>query len=108
MNLQDLVALIVENWPFDETSYPGTQGLSETERQCFALRHILMHQAKAVGKLSEVVEPHDHGAPLDEEKLRLAIRNFFINTLRLAETAGVSVDELTHSVMGWASEKHQP
>lgn len=57
-----------------------------------------MHQAKALGRIAEAIEPCDHGEGIDEEKLRLAVRNFFINTLRLAEMCGITGEDLAHMV----------
>lgn len=108
MELKELAELVTTHWPFDDGNYPRMHGLQVEERQEFALRHILMHQQKAVAKLTEVVEPPDHGAPLDDGKLRQATRNFLINTLRLAVAAGISADELVASVQSWASEAHIP
>lgn len=108
MHLRNLVDTVVEHWPFDEESYPAMRGLTTEERRRFALRHVLFHQVKAVAKLTETMERHDHGAPLDEVKLQQAIRNFLINTLRLAAVAGIKPNRLTADIQGWASEKHAP
>jgi len=108
MELVELTELVAKHWPFDESNYPRMQGLSEGDRKEFALRHILMHQQKAVAKLTEVIEPLDHGAAPDEGKLRQATRNFLINTLRLAAVAGISAEELAASVQNWLSETHVP
>lgn len=109
MTLGGLMDLVAQHWPFDEQSYPGLVQLAgNTEWRMFALRHILMHQQKAAGRLAEVCEPVDHGAPLDEEKLRLVTRNFLINTLRLASAAGMTAEGLTTAVHNWAALKHAP
>lgn len=128
MDIEKLMARVVERWPLDEISYPNLKifasrrnvlerwpfdGLDDPEmeerlvheRRVFALRHILMHQAKALGKLLEAVEPCDHGAQCDEEKLRLTVRNFFINTLRMAEVSGMTADDLVESIRRWAGGK---
>ena len=108
MSLDDLMETVLRHWSFDANSYPVMVGLSEKDSKVFALRHILMHQNKAVGRLAEVCEPADHGAPLDEEKLRTATRNFLINTLQLASVAGIRAGDLETAVQGWAAQKHAP
>jgi protein-disulfide isomerase len=108
MALGELMDVVTRHWSFDDHSYPGLAQLSDAQRRAFALRHILMHQQKAAGRLAEVCEPVDHGAPLDEGKLRLATRNFFINTLRLAAAAGMTAEDLTAVVHDWAAQKHVP
>ena len=108
MDLNNLMAVVFEHWPFDYDNYPRMQKLSEEEKRAFIIRHILMHQAKAVAKVTEAVEPFDHGAPLDHNKLQLSTRNFFINTLRLASAIGISSEELAAYVQQWVSEKHKP
>lgn len=105
MDIEKLMAFVVERWRFDAENYPGIEKLFAFKREVFALRHILMHQAKALGKAMEAVEPCDHGERIDEEKLRLAIRNSLINTLRLAEASGMSADDLLKSIENWAEEK---
>lgn len=104
MDLQNLMELVERHWPFDEENYPGLPGVSDRD----VLKHILFHQIKAATKLTEVVESMDHGAPLDEKKLRQAIRNFLINTLRLADVADISAAELETEVKKWAAELHVP
>lgn len=108
MNIGDLTDIIVKDWPFDVTNYPRLARIPTEQHREFAIRHILMHQQKACGKLAEVSEPMEHGvvALLDETKLRLATRNFLINTLRLAVVVGITPDQLVRQVQSWAAEKH--
>ena len=108
MDLQELSELVSSNWLFTEEYYPALKGLSEKERRLFSLWHILMHQVKAAGKLSAAIEREEHGILMDEENLRLATRNFLLNTIRLADVANMNMDELEREVGVWISDKHQP
>lgn len=105
--LEWLSRLVVRHWPFDREEYPhlpqDTHGA-----WLFALQHIAAHQAKAVGNIYAVLEPMDHGRPYDYEKMKLALRNLLINTLRLAAIAGISVEELERAIWGWAADKQKP
>ncbi|MBI4095203.1 MAG: hypothetical protein HY435_03360 [Candidatus Liptonbacteria bacterium] len=111
MNLSELMSLVRDNWLFDEANYPQIRECSDSEQQLFALRHVLMHLAKALGKLSEIVEPLDHKSvpePPNKATFEPIVRNFLINTLKLADIAGISPEELAESVIKWAREKHVP
>lgn len=108
MELQELMDIVVGTWPFDAENYPLMNGLSPERRKEFVLRHILMHQAKALAKLTEVIEPLDHGAPLDDLKLCQATRNFLINTLRLADVVDMRARALARAIQEWAGEPHIP
>lgn len=93
-SLQNLINQFRDTWPFEESEYPGIKGLTGKERELFAIRHILLHQTKAVGILAEIVEGWEHGNDVDIDLLGLTVKRFFKNTLRLAEIAQVSADEL--------------
>lgn len=108
MDLQDLIRLVKEEWPFDKDHYPAIKKMSQKEKRIFAIRHILMQQAKALAKGMEALERFEHGLPLDEEKLRLSVRNFFINTLKMAEFVGISPDQLADDLQQWADEQYRP
>ncbi len=108
MELEHLMKLIREEWVFDESNYPPIKSMSQKEMKIFAIRHTLMHQAKALAKGMEALERFEHGLPLDEEKLRLSTRNFFINTLKMAESMGISPKQLEDEVQQLADEKHKP
>ncbi|OGD37121.1 hypothetical protein A2850_04960 [Candidatus Azambacteria bacterium RIFCSPHIGHO2_01_FULL_51_74] len=106
--LGNMIDVVEKHWPFDETTYPELHSLSQEQKNLFTLKHILFHQIKAVAKLTEVCEVVDHGKSLDGDKLHVAVRNFFINTLRLTRAAGYEEDGLKTLVRLWVEEKHQP
>jgi len=108
MELKELMELIEESWTFDENNHPGIDRLSADQVSLFAVRHILMHQQKAVGRLVEAYEPTDHWQPLIKSAVLLAVRNSLVNTLRLASTIGLKASELEGYVLGWAKEHHTP
>ena len=74
--------------------------MSDEKRTLFAIRHILMHQAKALGQACEAIEPCDHGAPqYDAEKLHKAARKFFGNAFRLARILNINANELVTKLL---------
>ena len=90
MNLTELMEKVETSCQFDNSNYPGLQSMSDKERKLFSIRHILLHQLRAMGDLSGVIDKSEHGEGLDEENLKLAIKKLFINTLRLAQIADMT------------------
>ena len=108
MNVEHLMKMVNEEWVFDKINYTPMKSMSQKEKRLFAIEHVLKHQTKALAKAIETLERFEHGTLLDEEKLRLSVRNFFINTLRLADIVGISPKELAGDVQQWADEKYKP
>ena len=108
LNLEYLVKVVREDWMFDKENYPSMKRMSGKEKRLFAIEHTLKHQTKALAKAMEALERFEHGMPLDEEKLRLSVRNFLISTLRLSDLIGISPKKLADEVQQWADEKYKP
>jgi len=105
-DLRELIPFVAEHWKFDGEKYPDLSGVEDPILiQGFIIRHIALHMAKATGALGSLGERIDHGELSDEKELRLYIRKFFVNTLRLAEVAGMSASDLVDEVTAWAMEQ---
>lgn len=105
MNLQEIQIATEKAWPFDETSYPSLAHLSVVDKQTFALKHVLIHLAKAVGHVARAVEPLDHGEELDKDAMRIALRKVIVDAVQSADVAGITPKELEEEIMRW---QHKP
>ena len=106
MDLKRLTEIVVRSWSFNEDTYPDLAGATPSERTLFAMRHILLHVQKDVGKLASVCEAADHrNKEINVYEVPLIVRNFLMNTLRLAEVAKVTPEELGQLVLKWEKEK---
>lgn len=94
MDLKTLMKLVEEHWQFTNEEYPGYGALTPPRQQLFRLRHILLHQTKAVGYLAQVCEPVEHGQELNTEPLPQIARKFFHNALQLALAIGMTPEDL--------------
>jgi len=87
--------LIAARFVFNQTSYPKlNQSISEEEKLLFVINHSILHMAKSQGRLATVVEACDHGKKLNDCTLHKLTGEMFIHTLRLAEEAGMTAQEL--------------
>ena len=109
MNLTEVLQAAEVSWPFNEASYPGYAQLSPDEQLLFAVRHILLHQGVALGRLATAIEPAEHGrrAALGLHDAQLALKSFVRNTVRLAALLGVSGEALESIIIGNGGP-HQP
>ena len=89
-NIDELIKYISEHFVFDEKNYPELKGKDKTEILKFAIRHSALHFSKTAGKIATISEDIDHGKEMDIEDLKTNISKSLINTLRLAELAGMS------------------
>jgi len=104
MNLQEIQTAAQKIWPFDESSYPALAHLSPEDRQTFALKHVLTHLTKAVGRIAGAVEPLDHGEELDKNAIRIALRKVIVDAVQSAGIAGITSKELEEEIMRWQHE----
>lgn len=97
VDIKELSDLLAKKWPFDADNYPELEGKSKAELRMFAIKHIILHQAKALGSLSEFVERYDHRkskAFFDDTTATISVVKMFCNTLRLAEIIGLDTQIL--------------
>lgn len=104
MNFQDIQTVAQKTWPFDESSYPALAHLSIEDRQTFALKHVLTHLTKAVGRVASAVEPLDHGERLNKETIRIALRKVIVDAVQGAGIAGITSKELEEEIARWQNE----
>lgn len=97
MTLEDLMRRLAECWPIDEKNYPRWKGKLPYEMRMEALKHCILHQNKALGKLSGAVEHHDHGGNLDTREAFLAVIAMTNNTLKIASLLGIEPESLIDS-----------
>jgi NTP pyrophosphatase (non-canonical NTP hydrolase) len=97
-DMDQLMDIIRTHWKFNAESYPEIAGMSEEQRQVFAIRHAIIHFAKTAGKAIAVVEGMDHGGSLDAEELKAQTGKMFINTLMMAQLLNLSGEDLAQFV----------
>lgn len=101
MDLQELYNHANSKFTFDEKSYPALVQLLGIERENFALKHILIHQQKVLGKISSIMESADHGDPIDKDYMSSEITKLFMNSLQMAGAAGISFEDFSKQVGKW-------
>lgn len=108
MTLQEMIDKVVKGWPFDKKNYKDWYEFWPKDRKMiYALKHILLHQQKALAAVAEVVEKFDHEgnlSPEQEAQIIIAIRKTILNSLRMAEVAG----EQGASLEWWLSRPQSP
>ncbi len=97
-SLDALIAFIKSHYPFVPEKYPKLEGLSDAERQVFAIRHLSQHFSKTSGKIAAAIEPADHGKEVNIEEIKTNLPKSLVNTLRLAELVGMDEKELIAGV----------
>jgi|SRR3989344_6340439 len=97
-DLDKLIEFIADNFKFNEQKYPQLKGVSKEEVLTFAIKHSALHFAKTAGKIAAVSENVDHGGELDIKELKENVSKSLINTLRLADLAGISDTELLKTI----------
>ena len=108
MPLQEMIDNVVATWPFDKKNYKDWYEFWPQDRKMiYALKHILLHQQKALAAIAEVAEKFDHKgglSPEDEAQIIIAIRKMMLNSLRMVDIAG----EQGASLEWWLSHPQSP
>jgi hypothetical protein len=97
MNFESLMDHIASTWVCTPERYPELAVLNEEQRKNFRVKHALSHIGKSFGKVATVTESFDHDAkasPEADEALKVAATKMFVNSVKLAEEAGLSASEL--------------
>ncbi len=63
LTVSELLALVNEQWPTTVTEYPRLEGLSESDKRDYLIRHVFHHLYKSVGRLAVEVERIEHSKP---------------------------------------------
>lgn len=80
---------VAEYWPFNRDNYPQLQSTRPA-----AIRHVILHFNKDVGRMATAIEPADHGKMVDYTLLRRSTRNALVNALRLCDLLEVEPSQL--------------
>ena len=96
-NIADLMKHIELTYVFTAEHYPelAREGVN---KEVFALRHLLHHIQKSVGRLAAECERFDHGDELNDANIREVVVKILINVLKLAAERGISAKELVGDV----------
>lgn len=95
--LQELMEHITHVWKCDPVRYPELEGMNEVQRKNFLVKHSVLHIAKSNGKVAALCEDFDHSQVVNEkysEELQTLAVKMFVNSLKLAEEAGLPAEEL--------------
>ena len=102
MDLQALIDLIRREWHWTERRYPGMSKHGEPgseARRRFQRRHVLLHLAKQVGKLSEFEERNDHGRHSGAHAARTEqIAKMLISVLQFSMVENITAEELAAAI----------
>lgn len=98
--INQLIKIIAEHFPFGEDHYPELRGANETERLLFAVRHSALHFAKTSGKIAAGSEDTDHGNALNIPEVKANIVKALIDILRLAELLGMTEEDIVKAIEG--------
>lgn len=94
-NLQEAIDFIAAQFAFDQESYSTLEkSTTEKEKLLFVVNHSLLHMVKSQGRLAAAIEACDHGKELNNFTVHKLTAEMFIHTLRLAEGAGMTAQEL--------------
>lgn len=104
-DLRWLMTYIDDRYTFTEEHYPDIAGLSDAERQRFAVRHSALHMMKSAGKVAAEAEAADHGGPIDIGNLQVAAAKSLVNALKLASEIGMTGEQLAELVPKVMSSK---
>lgn len=95
LELLQLRQTVVDSWPFTPEEYSVlARPITDLEKLSFTLNHVAQHMMKASGYIAQVVEPMDHGEPLNRELLLEALCKMQNSILRISNLTGISILEL--------------
>jgi len=89
---------IVESHPIDNDHYPDADLGTDAKRRIFGIGHLLLHMNKSTGVIAGQLEGCDHGCDLSHEELRVAIVKMVVNSLRMAELAKLTPEEIVRLI----------
>ena len=93
--LDKLIRFIGKNFAIDDKKYPDLKDQYDVQAVFkFALRHVVLHMAKATGMVATASERFDHGKEFDVEVIKDEATSNIINGLKLAELFKISGAEL--------------
>ncbi len=105
MDLQRFMDLAREKWQFNAETYPELNGAWLEAVRDFAIRHVILHQMKSLGKIAAKCELADHG---DDSRLSVnldveeAAVKMLVNAVRLVDLVGFMPEALDRRIEDWA------
>lgn len=102
--LDELINLVSDLFPVDETHYPDLRSHQGRETVEFCLRHSALHFSKTAGRLAAWVEDADHGKYAKIDALEAIVAAGLINSLKLADEIGISGTEILSRIKRRYSE----
>jgi hypothetical protein len=96
MHLFEIREIVKQRWTFTPDKYPDLHDLRIEGARRFERGHILKHMLKSLGKIAENEEARDHGSITFDlkDKMRPLIGKMLVNLMQLAESYGISDEEL--------------
>lgn len=86
---------LMEVWyPINVENYPVLKGMDEAQQLRFALGHLCLHFNKEAGHLAALLEPTDHGAPLDIAAIKNQAPKMFATLMKMIQVIGMSPAEM--------------
>lgn len=103
-SIQEYYALLERKWPCDAREYPMVGRLSDpADLLAFKLHRALGHVHKSTGRMEALLEPVDHGEPVDSlktDQMVELIGKSFVNLLHIAEVLKIEPEKIE----GWLEE----
>ena len=109
MDLDKIMLQLEQGWIFSDLEHPTMQRPCYADR-LFGVRHILLHQVKAIGRIAEIMERGEHlpGAKVvDWSVAKEATFKMLLNTLRLAVHLEIRESDFAQFFYEW-QEEHTP
>lgn len=96
MNLKEIREIVRKRWTFTPEKYPDLHDLRVEGARRFERGHVLKHILKSLGKIAENEEARDHGGVTFDlkDKMRPLIGKMLVNLMQLADSYGISDEEL--------------
>lgn len=106
--------LVNENWDISQENYITPIPEDIDLKTSFAAKHIHMHLSEIISDLvianaeiAKTAEGADHYGVFEGNRLRQSPKRMIVNALKLADTLGISPEELTRQLMKWAAQQRQ-
>jgi hypothetical protein len=95
--IEELMEYIGQRYVFNADHYPALQH-DTIDPKLFGISHSVLHMNKSLGKIAAEAEYADHGGTLSQDELEKATTKMLINVLKLAETIGMTPDQLASKI----------
>jgi hypothetical protein len=100
LTICDVQRVAAKRFPFDDSHYPDMP--AGEKGQFFAQKHLHLHLVKNIGEIAAALEPMDHGRENGSRVSPQVIRKLLVNTLRLADMSGITIESVGASLDNWS------